>query len=75
MILLIIPSRLKVDHRILNPGVHVRIVGGEPGSPAKLKEYFGLAQLVERLTVNQDVAGSNPASEANLLYILSFDDK
>ncbi len=33
---------------------------------------FRCSSVVERLTVNQDVAGSSPATGANLLYLVSW---
>ena len=52
-------------------------VGSNPTLSSKLficdnmSRFGGLAQLVERLTVNQNVVGSTPTSTAtNLLYVV-----
>ena len=39
--------------------------GGQRFKSAMSRQYSSLAQLVERMTVNHDVAGSNPARGAN----------
>ena len=50
------------DASVLNTAIFQRCVGSSPTRVSIIEYASGVAQLVERLAVNQDVAGSNPAS-------------